>query len=331
MLMTAQAGHALLEGNRSAGLHLLETADRLAGEIDDSTVHGNITMVRAASHVYQGKWKLAREQAEHAGRVLREECLGASWQVSNMYLASHISSFYLGDFLELIHRVPQREQEAKDHGNLYSVCALGAQLGVVAWVARGEVATAREKLAATRAQLTSDSFHLQHLWVLLGECLIDQYDDSGDDAWERYQSTRRALAVSFVLQVQLFRFMATVHLAAGSALAAKTTPGRLRAAKRAARAIARFPIDGAPAVAALVRASVAAKSGRPELAARILEPTIEEFRAVDMVLYAAAAQRRLGELLGDSERVEHADRIFLEHGAADPVRTTAMLAPGFRP
>jgi eukaryotic-like serine/threonine-protein kinase len=331
MLMTAQAGHALLEGNRPDGLRLLDAAEQLAQTVDDSTAHGNIAMVRAASYVYQGKWKQAREQAESAERFLREECLGTSWQSSNMHLASSIASFYLGDFHELARRVPQREQEAKDRGNIYSVCALRAQFGVVAWLARDDVAAAREKVRTTASLLPSDSFHLQHLWVLLGDCLVDQYEGAGDRAWERYRAQRAQLLRSFVLQVELFRFMATVHLAAGCALAATTTPKHLRAAKRAAKKIARFPIEGAEPIAKLVRASVAAKAGQTAMAARLLEPIIEEFRAADMMLYAAAAQRRLGELREDTSLVDDADAIFRDHGASNPERATAMLAPGFAP
>ena len=331
MLMTAQAGHALLEGNRRDGLRLLEAAERLAHDADDSTANGNIAMVTAASYLYQGKWREAREQSDKAVEYLREECLGMSWQISNMHLASHIASFYLGDFRELTKRVPQREQEAKDRGNLYSVCALSAQLGLVAWLAKDDVATAREKVRSTKEQLTSESFHLQHLWVLLGECMIDLYEGYGDAAWERFAAARKKLERSFVLQVELFRFMATVHLRAGCALAAATTPQRLREAERAAKKIARFPIAGSAPLAALTRASIAAKRSKRALATSLLEDAVRGFREAEMTLFAAAAQRRLGELQADAALIATANETLIAHGATNPERATAMLAPGFTP
>jgi hypothetical protein len=53
-----------------------------------------------------------------------------------------------------------------------------------------------------------------------------------------------------------------------------------------------------------------------------------------MLLEAAVARRRLGELLGGDqgrELVRDADDWLAEQGVRDPVRTAAMHAPGPRP
>ena len=53
-----------------------------------------------------------------------------------------------------------------------------------------------------------------------------------------------------------------------------------------------------------------------------------------MLLYAAAAMRRRGELLGGEQGarlVRESDARMRELEVRNPVRATRMLAPGFRP
>jgi hypothetical protein len=58
----------------------------------------------------------------------------------------------------------------------------------------------------------------------------------------------------------------------------------------------------------------------------------EQLDAIEMRLYAAAARRRLGQLLGGDEgrgMIVQADVWMTGQGIKNPARMTAMLVPGF--
>jgi hypothetical protein len=122
----------------------------------------------------------------------------------------------------------------------------------------------------------------------------------------------------------------------GSALAcaaAGLRPGAMRrAAARAARRMERERTRWGNALALLLRAGVAAGRGEHEVARGLLTDAAGRLDAVGMGSYAAAARRRLGTLLGGDEGralVEQADAWMGGQGVKDPIRMTALHAPGF--
>jgi hypothetical protein len=85
-------------------------------------------------------------------------------------------------------------------------------------------------------------------------------------------------------------------------------------------------------LAALVRAGVHHLRGDAERSITWLAQAIRGLDTTDMALYAHAARRRHGQLLGgDAGRAEvvAAERWMLASGVKRPDRMTAMLAPGF--
>jgi len=81
-----------------------------------------------------------------------------------------------------------------------------------------------------------------------------------------------------------------------------------------------------------LRAGVAALRGDLEHAAELCAVAIAGFEAAHMNLYAAAARRRLGQLMGGAEGAEliaAADRWMNAQRIKKPARLTRMLAPGF--
>jgi hypothetical protein len=85
-------------------------------------------------------------------------------------------------------------------------------------------------------------------------------------------------------------------------------------------------------LAALVEAGVAHVAGDPTRARAQLETAIRGLEAADMMLYAQAARRRHGQLVGGSEgaaEVAQADAWMAAAGVRRPDRMAAMLAPGW--
>jgi len=64
----------------------------------------------------------------------------------------------------------------------------------------------------------------------------------------------------------------------------------------------------------------------------LLDIAIGQLETVDCNLYAAAARRRKGEILGSPEGqdlIAEADQWMKENGIINPEKMTNLLAPGF--
>jgi hypothetical protein len=88
----------------------------------------------------------------------------------------------------------------------------------------------------------------------------------------------------------------------------------------------------AKALARPIRAGIAYGRGDLEGARRLLVEAVALLEGVDMMLYAQAARRRLGKLIGGDEGaalVAEADAWMAGQGVRNPARMTAALAPGF--
>jgi hypothetical protein len=86
------------------------------------------------------------------------------------------------------------------------------------------------------------------------------------------------------------------------------------------------------ALAGVIRAAVAWQRRQPESALQLLGQAIQQFDAVEMKANAAAARRRLGQLVGGDkgrELLEAGDAWMIGQGVRYPVRMTRVYAPGF--
>src|SRR5262249_19752626 len=119
------------------------------------------------------------------------------------------------------------------------------------------------------------------------------------------------------------------------AAAAVAAPARrvalLRMVDRDARALSRLKIKIAPLTSACLRAGAEASRGNGDGAYTLLTGAEAGFAASSMAMYAAAARRRRGELLGGDDGrtlVASADAEMSAQEIKNPARMTAMLLPG---
>jgi eukaryotic-like serine/threonine-protein kinase len=139
-----------------------------------------------------------------------------------------------------------------------------------------------------------------------------------------------------------FLNLVMIHLEGRAMLAgAKTMPagrfyshraGLLRSVARRARKIEKANVAWSNPLAVLLRAGVAQVRDRKDEAVRLLESAAIGFDAANERMYAAAARRQRGRLLGGDEGrglVRAAEEIMTSEGVRHPDRIAHMLAPGF--
>ena len=282
-----------------------------------------------------GRLATARTEFEAAARTFRAECTGVVWEINTAESYAMTCLWLLGEWSELVRRVPARLREARALGDLYAATGFASGLANAAWLIAGDVAGARDALREAMSRWTLPGFHVQDYGILNAGCQSDLYAGEAAAAWTRINRLWPDLARSMLLRIQGVRVEA-LHLRARSALAAASEP-RLRKAclyraERDARRIARERIPYAQAWAELVVGGVAALQGDEETAVRSAARGITACEAAGLAGYAAAIRRCYGRLIrGDqgAALVQAADAWFLAQGVAEPERMTRMLAPGF--
>jgi hypothetical protein len=152
-----------------------------------------------------------------------------------------------------------------------------------------------------------------------------------DAARAAYARDLEALAKSRLRRIQVFR-VELAFMAGRAALLSSGggDAGRLEEAERAAATIIREDLPWANPLAALLRAGAASGRGRIEDALELLVEAEGAFEESDMTLYAAAARRARGLLLGgDGGRalVDAADETLRAQRIVDPGRFARYLAP----
>ena len=176
---------------------------------------------------------------------------------------------------------------------------------------------------------------MPHWWALIAAVEIALYDGDAVSAWNIVDSQWRALERSLLMRAQYIHIESLFHRAR-AALALVAASGHtqrrlLRSAMTDASAIEREKAHWGVPVAVLIRASAAAVEGRTEAALRQFESAENGFREADMHLFAAAARRRRGVLIGGDRGqtlVNEADGWMQAQDIQNSQRMTAMLVPG---
>jgi serine/threonine protein kinase len=335
--LALEAGRVAVAGRPAARrtAELLKTATALAERVGNPYALGEVFLMGGAAAYFEGRWLDCLSLSERAQRLFRDQCIGVASEVDFAQLCYLCSLCLLGEVTELRRRLPVSLKEAEEGGNRFFLSMLGLQLTPVVRMADDEAAEAGRELGRQMRCLSRHGFHVQHASGLYRQGEVDLYRGDSNTAQQRARQLRSATAGSLLTRVQ-FQRMCTWQLGARSALAAATGKGNnkplLAVAERDARRLEREKRPDAQAWARLVQAGIAAAGGNPARAVLLLAEAVAGFDAVEMRLYAAAARRRLGQLLGGEEGralLAQSDSWMASQQIRNPPRMTAMLAPGF--
>jgi serine/threonine protein kinase len=339
--LATDIGYVALGGTKSKQktARLVRTVESIAERIEDPYTRCVAVMTSGMAAYFEGDRKHTFELCQRAEQAFLEECSGVSvsWEVHTSRLFAIWAQCYLGRLGDLVRRVPRMLQEASSRGDLYVSTSVGNGLPNMVWLAQDDPAGALERILDGMRQWSQREFHTQHYWKLIAEAQIDLYRGDPTAAWSRVVAIWPDLKRSMMLRIQMVGIeIGHLRARAALALAAETSRAseRARLLRAAAADAARLQQTGAPwalPLAALVRAGIAAIEGNAEESARLADQAAFGFDAVDMALYAAAARRRRGELVGGDEGralIEAADALMQRELIRKPERMVAVLAPG---
>jgi len=269
-----------------------------------------------------GRWREALAAFDAADAAL-EHARAGGWERHTARLYALITLSYLGELDELGRRARLQLADAGERGDVYVATSISTALSNLAWLAAGDIDSARRHALEGERRWTRRGFHLQHYWGLLSGAHADLYVGDGAAALKLIRARWPALQASLLMRVQVVACEA-LHLRARACLAA----GELGAAAHDAGALDALDAAHAPALAALVHAGLAARKGDFARASATLAAAAPRLDGVGMALHARAADHARGVLTGQSALSDRASSWMRAHGVAEPAALTALLIPG---
>jgi tetratricopeptide (TPR) repeat protein len=313
---------------------LSDAAMGLARKTGDPHALGLTTLTQGMAAYLVGEWRNAFELCEKAIDVFQEHCVGVTWELASAQRFMIAAVLFLGNIRDVGHRMQSLLEEADRRGNLFARTNLRTRMGHVVMLAADDPDASRQEIDDSMSLWTLRGFHLQHYSALFGHTQTDLYVGDGDAALSRIQENWQPLKKSLLTRVQVLK-IELLHLRARAALAAsissQTPEHLLESVEHDARSIQRHHMDWADPLAAMLRAGVAARQGDLDRAAELLAGAAAGCDTADMALYAAAARRQWGVLVGGTEGqelVRNAEAWMTEQTIKNPERMSAMLVPG---
>jgi hypothetical protein len=312
---------------------LLAAAEACVQKVQQPYTQGWLELARGMTGYLEGKWKKCHEHCVRAEGYFNR-CTGTWWERATVHLYATLSLFWMGEMGEQSRRVEQGLRQARERGDLFGVTNACTGFPLLSWVARDDPEGARRESAESMSQWTDQGFFLAHYWAMLGNAQVDLYAGRANEAYARVKGEWPALDKSLLLRCQLIHVEA-LHVRGRAALgAALTSPDRqklLVEAEKDAKAIEGQKMAYATPLGMLLRAGIAAARGERDAPIALLEKAAGLLEAADMGLFAAAARRRMGELMGGGPGGAYmagADAWMNQREIKNPARMTAMLVPG---
>ena len=310
----------------------LAAAGRIADPGRRAETEAVVGMFRAVAYFLAGQFARVRDLSGPAAEAMRR-CAGVSvaYQMAALRLYEGSALLFLGElgrFRELYATEARSQAEA---GNVRGavILPLASRAHHLA-LADDRPDAARRQTREALDRWGQAGFNAVHLYAWWAEVDVLLYEGRAAEAWAACEAAWPRVNTRPLMVVELARLLSD-WARARAAVAAAGGPGPLlREAARRARRMER--IRGLTVAAPhgwLIRAAIAHQTGRSAEAVRLLDRSEQAFSRAEMALYAAAARRRRGELLGDAGLVTAADAEMAARGVVDPGRFAGLYAPGF--
>jgi serine/threonine protein kinase len=334
--LAVQAGYSSMGSDRTQHRTdaLIQRAEGHARRLNNPHLVGLAALAQTFSSLFLGRFRVALQKANEADKQFRERCTGVAWEIDTTQSCSLCAMYYLGQLAELAPRLNTLLREAEDRGDRYGGWSVAGRPSVV-YLAMDDPDTAIRINRTVIDRWSSERFQSQHLFEMLASAQIDIYIGRPADAWQRLQKSWSAMVHSKILRVRFVR-NEMVHLRARVGLAVATSTGDrglLRQVERDAATILRTKMFWARPLAQSIQAALRAIDGDLDSARQLLESAVRNFENAEMLLYAAAARRRLGVLTGGDEGaalVNAADTWLRGQIVKVPEKMVEVLMPGFR-
>ncbi len=335
--LTLEAGFSSTAGSRSEKRTkmLLEMAKELVDKITVPHAQGLFYLMAGIAAFLAGEWLKAHKHLEQATSIFSQNCTGVYWEIDNSQLFSLRSLLYLGELNKLCERLPAIVKQAYERGDIYAITSLGTALSYMPCIIEDNPDKARKNMWEAIEKWSHEGFHLQHYWALLGQVQVEIYAGQGNTALKIINAQWSPMVKGLLLEVQN-SLVEMLQLRARAALATLKTSDNSKAVlasvEKDANKLLKEKVGTATAFAELLLAAVAFNRGQKDQSINLLIQAEKHFEELNMELYKAAVQRRLGSLIeGEKGKklIETANNWMKSQKIRNVEQMTEMFAPGF--
>jgi serine/threonine protein kinase/tetratricopeptide (TPR) repeat protein len=285
---------------------------------------------------FNGRYADAVPLFEAALDLLRDGSTGLVYEENSIRFIFVSNLFRLGRFEEARRHQEEGLRAAVSRGDIYGTLLMASGWSTVAWLMVDRPEIAEEQVRVAIARWSTRRFDVAqyldfiariHLAFFRGDAM--KADVLASELYQRVRgsSLRRSQSVRLATH-QLDALAALYLLERGLG----DRDALLRRASARAAAMTREGERSFQALATLVRAGVALRSGPRDEAIGCLGDAIHELETAGMMGYATAARDRAARLRDDASTaadIDQAAAFFRSEGVVAPDRMIAMLVPGF--
>lgn len=316
---------------------LLARAQSLTEPLSQPEQKGWLLEYRALVLAHEGRFAQAKPLLSDALEIFTSQCKAVPFELSGSRIYHINASHHLGHFREITATASGIVENALRRGDLYQATGVTG-FALPGWLANlgGDEAKVLFGQAKGRYQPQSN-FQWSDYLIIVAELHLALYEGNPQRgvtlAEEKWPLLERSQLLRMRIAGALMHYSRAA--CAVSALQQARTPSRALASMAGSSAdfLRKSGLPYALGWAAVISAALAAAQRRSELAAQHLRSAATSFDATQLSMYAAAARRRLGQLIGGEEGQSlacAADTAMRAQGVIDLEATTEMLIPGCR-
>ena len=338
MAIESVAWHAFPTGRR-LGVTLARQSKALATAAASPQAMALSLLADGIAASASGEWRKALRSAEQALAILRDQCVGLTWETNIAQNVVIWALLYLGELREVSRQVTLLLETARSRGNLYIATELCTRSNYV-WLAADKPGEGEREALESIQRWSQKGFHRQHYSAMLARVQTALYRGEPREAWQILAGYHERLRRSLLMRIPVFR-VEWLYMRARAALgiaardvAKPSGEGRrfLSVARSSARRIARDRKAWSDPIALLLQAGIAHVEGHAPQALGYLHDAANRFDRADMKLYLAVTRRRIAALQHDEQGralQRQADEWMAAEQIKNPGCMTRMLSPGF--
>lgn len=325
--------------SRLRALDLVARAKTLAEPLSDPAVLGFVRQIEGGVLVDLGSFDEGRTALARGLSWLQERCTAVSFELAAVRIYDQIAAHHLGAFAEISETTPSLMEDALRRGDMWFATMFGTAWAVPAWLSLRGVEDARRRFEEVKSRYQPQfSYQWPDFFILLAEQNLALYEGDARRGLQLATEQRTGLEQAQLMRLHMARGC-LLYTRGGCALAALRQSKHGGSAERAMvladlKYLRATDVPNAAAWASVLEGGLALHERKPEVACDRLRAAVGGFESAGLQLYAAAAQRRLGQLQGgrDGEALSaRAEAAMRAQGVRDLESTTEMLTPGCRP
>jgi hypothetical protein len=310
------------------GQECLRRASEIAHELGDPYLLAMREIWLGFVAMYAGRWTPMLEHAQHGLSLLQTHCVGVAWETVVAQGLCAWAEQFRGDLRASSNCAWEGLSWALRRGDLFAEVMFSHYLAY-AELGCGDLALVRRRVITLESRWRPPSYTVQHFYSTYLLAMAELSDRRPDLAARRLLRDRTAFtraggARTAVSRIDYALLEARIQLSfGGRALrhgALRTLPAIAKRFDREARA-------DAAGHAAFVRAAMAARAQRREVASQQWGRAVQGYERAGMRLHAACARFRRAELGKASAQQDAALATIRDCGIHDPDRWLRMFMP----